>query len=248
MSILIRRDGEIYYETYGEGYPVLLFAPGGLLSRGEMWHALDGGVTQVRVDWTQALPKAGFTAIAMDQRNAGSSRTDIAADHGWHTYAADHLGLMNHLGFERFHVLGGCIGVSFALKLIDLAPERISAAVLQNPIGRDLQHPNFFPDTHREWGNELRGVRPDLTEDAIAALSRNLWVGDFIFSVDREVARTCPVPTLLMPGNDIPHPSLTSQELADLLPGVEVLTDWRGPDYLNEQETRVLEFLQRNTP
>jgi pimeloyl-ACP methyl ester carboxylesterase len=248
MSSLTRPDGEIYFESHGEGYPVLLFAPGGLLSRVEMWHALDGGVTQLWVDWTQALPAAGFKAIAMDQRNAGHSRTDIAVDHGWHNYAEDHLALMDHLGFDKFHVLGGCIGVSFALKLIKLTPERISAAVLQNPIGRDLQHTNFFPDTHTEWGRKLRAERPELSEDAIAALSRNLWVGDFVFSVDRAVARTCPIPTLLMPGNDIPHPSLISKELSALLPGVEVLDNWRGPDHLSQQETRVVEFLRRNTP
>jgi pimeloyl-ACP methyl ester carboxylesterase len=248
MSVLTRPDGAIFYELYGSGYPVLLFAPGGLRSRAEMWHALDGGITQLWVDWTLLLPAAGFCTIAMDQRNAGKSRTAIAADHGWHTYAADHLALMDHLGFEKFHLLGGCIGVSFCLKLIELAPERISAAVLQNPIGWDPEHPAFFPDHHVEWGRELRTVRPDLAEDAITALSRNLWVGDFIFSVDREVARTCPVPTLLMPGTDIPHPFSASQELASLLPGIEVLSDWRGPDYLKPQETRVVQFLKRNTP
>jgi pimeloyl-ACP methyl ester carboxylesterase len=248
MSILTRPYGEIYFESYGEGYPVLLFAPGGLLSRVEMWHALDGGVTQLWVDWTQALLAAGFKAIAMDQRNAGHSRTDIAIDHGWDNYAEDHLALMDHLGFDKFHVLGGCIGVSFALKLIKLVPERVSAAILQNPIGRDLQHANFFPETHMEWGRKLRAARPELSEDAIDGLSRNLWVGDFVFSVDRAVARTCPAPTLLMPGNDIPHPASISKELARLLPGVEVLNDWRGPDYLSQQETRVVKFLRRNTP
>jgi pimeloyl-ACP methyl ester carboxylesterase len=248
MSILTRPDGEIYFESYGEGYPVLLFAPGGLLSRVEMWHALDGGITQLWVDWTQALPEAGFKVVAMDQRNAGHSRTDIAVDHGWHSYAEDHLALMDHLGFDRFHLLGGCIGVSFVLKLIKIAPKRVSAAVLQNPIGLDLQHANFFPDTHREWGRKLCAARPELSEDAIDGLSRNLWAGDFVFSVDRAVARTCPVPTFLMPGNDIPHPSLVSKELATLLPGVEVLNDWRGPDYLSQQKTRVVEFLRRNTP
>jgi pimeloyl-ACP methyl ester carboxylesterase len=247
MSILIRPDGEIYYESYGEGYPVLLFAPGGLRSRAEMWHALDGGITQLWVDWTRALPAAGFSAIAMDQRNAGSSRTDIAADHGWHTYAADHLALMDHLGFEKFHALGGCIGASFCLKLIALAPKRVSAAVLQNPIGRHPENPNFFQDHHGEWGHALRAVRSELEEDAIAAFGENMWADDFVFSVDRAVARACPVPTFLMPGNDIPHPSLTSEELATLLPGVEVLSDWRGPDYLHEQERRVVQFLQRNT-
>src|SRR5690242_12072173 len=33
MPMLKRPDGEIHFETYGSGFPVLLFAPGGLRSR-----------------------------------------------------------------------------------------------------------------------------------------------------------------------------------------------------------------------
>jgi pimeloyl-ACP methyl ester carboxylesterase len=135
MPVLSRPDGTIHYQTFGAGFPVLLFAPGGLRSRMEMWPAPEGGAPRPWVDWTQALPEAGFTAVAMDQRNAGASRTAIDADHGWHTYAADHIALMDHLGFDRFHVLGGCIGGSFCLKAIETAPDRVACAVLQNPIG-----------------------------------------------------------------------------------------------------------------
>ncbi len=39
MAILKRPDGEIHYQTFGNGFPVLLFAPGGLRSRMEMWLA-----------------------------------------------------------------------------------------------------------------------------------------------------------------------------------------------------------------
>jgi hypothetical protein len=39
MPVLKRNDAEIYFEEFGSGYPVLLFAPGGLRSRIEMWHA-----------------------------------------------------------------------------------------------------------------------------------------------------------------------------------------------------------------
>ena len=41
MPRLIRPDGEIHYRTYGEGFPVLLFAPGGLRSRIELWSACE---------------------------------------------------------------------------------------------------------------------------------------------------------------------------------------------------------------
>jgi hypothetical protein len=38
MPMLQRPDGEVYHEEFGNGFPILLFAPGGLKSRLEMWH------------------------------------------------------------------------------------------------------------------------------------------------------------------------------------------------------------------
>ncbi len=248
MPFLDRPDGRIHYRVSGTGFPVLLFAPGGLRSRMELWSSPAGGPPRPWVDWPESLPRAGFTAVAMDQRNAGLSRARIEADHGWHTYAADHLALMDHLGFRRFHVLGGCIGGSFCLKAVETAPHRVAAAVLQNPIGLHPEHPGYFPDSHAEWSREQRAARPDLDGDALAAFDRNLWGGGFVFSVGRAFARGCPAPTLLMPGTDVPHPAATSAELAALLPGVEVLADWRGPGHLDGQEARVVEFLRCHTP
>jgi len=37
MPVLSRPDSEIYYEVHGEGYPVLIFAPGGLRSELAFW-------------------------------------------------------------------------------------------------------------------------------------------------------------------------------------------------------------------
>jgi pimeloyl-ACP methyl ester carboxylesterase len=247
MPQLTRPDGTIHYEVHGSGFPVLLFAPGGLRSRMVMWSAPPGEPLRPWVDWTRALPEAGFAAVAMDQRNAGQSRTAIEADHGWHTYAADHMALMDHLGFEKFHVLGGCIGGSYCLKAIQTAPHRVVAAVLQNPIGRHPEHPEYFQQSHAEWSRELLAARPELNADAIAGFGRNMWDHDFVFCVDRDFVRNCPVPTFLLPGTDIPHPAATSTELAALLPGVEVLTEWRGPEHLAQQEARVLDFLRRHT-
>jgi pimeloyl-ACP methyl ester carboxylesterase len=246
MPVLQRDDAEIYFEEYGTGYPVLLFAPGGLRSRLEMWHNPDTGPARVWNDWTAAL--AGrFRVIAMDQRNAGRSRGAIAPDHGWHTYAADHLALMDHLGCARFHTLGGCIGASFCLKLCELAPQRISAAVLQNPIGLNPEFPTYYQDGTLEWGAEHRATRPEAFDAAmLAAFSHNMWDGGFVFSVSRDLARRCTVPTFLLPGSDKPHPAVTSAELADLLPGIEILRDWRGPEHLVAQRQRVLTFLEQH--
>jgi pimeloyl-ACP methyl ester carboxylesterase len=145
-------------------------------------------------------------------------------------------------------VLGGCIGGSFCLKAIETAPERVVAAVLQNPIGLNPEHPEYFPASHLEWGAEQLAAQPEVTGKALESVGRNMWAHDFVFCVDREFARNCPVPTFLLPGTDIPHPAATSAELAELLPGVEVLTQWRAPDHLAEQEKRVVAFLKANTP
>jgi pimeloyl-ACP methyl ester carboxylesterase len=248
MPVLKRPDGEIHYQVFGRGFPVLLFAPGGLRSRMEMWPSPQGGPARPWVDWTEALPAAGFTAIAMDQRNAGASRTAIEADHGWHTYAEDHVALMDHLGFDEFHVLGGCIGGSFCLKAVEMEPNRVLSAVLQNPIGLHPEHPNYFPESHAEWTKEQLAARPELNAASLAAFGRNMWDHPLVFCVDREFVKNCPVPTFLLPGTDIPHPAATSTELAALLPGVEVLTDWRGPDFLEQQRSGVVAFLEANTP
>ena len=74
------------------------------------------------------------------------------------------------------------------------------------------------------------------------------WHTELVFSVERAFVRDCPVPTFLLPGTDIPHPAATSAELIALLPGAEVLTHWRGPEYLSQQETRVVAFLRRHMP
>ncbi|HEU0060637.1 MAG TPA: alpha/beta fold hydrolase, partial [Hyphomicrobiaceae bacterium] len=124
MPVLSRADAEIYFEEFGAGYPVLLFAPGGLRSRIEMWHAPAQGPARAWNDWTSKLA-AHYRVIAMDQRNAGRSRGAIEAAHGWRTYAEDQLALMDHLGIERCHSLGGCIGSSFCLMLNEMAPERV---------------------------------------------------------------------------------------------------------------------------
>jgi pimeloyl-ACP methyl ester carboxylesterase len=247
MPVLKRDDAEIYFEEFGSGYPVLLFAPGGLRSRIEMWHASADGPPRPWNDWTDELASR-YRVIAMDQRNAGRSRGAIAADHGWRTYAADHLALMDHLGFKQFHTLGGCIGASYCLTLCEIAPERVSAAVLQNPIGLHPEFPNYFPESHAAWAKEQHAARPDLDAGAVEAFGRNMWERDFVFSVTRDFVRRCSVPCLVLPGTDTPHPAVIGAELAELLPNAERLDKWKGPEHLDDQCERVIVFLEMHTP
>ena len=248
MPVFTRPQAEIHYEVHGSGYPLLLFAPGGLRSVLEFWRRNPSNPAAPLPWMNPMVDLAGrFTVIGMDQRNAGASRGTVTAADGWHTYAGDHLALMDHLGHRRFHVMGGCIGASFCLKLCEMVPERITAAVLQNPIG--------LHENRATWDEAVRGFAttmlardPTLTEDVIQAFGRNMFGGDFVFSVSREFVQKCRTPLLLQPGIDTPHPAATSAEIEKLAPNLEVQKDWRGPTHLAESIRRVGEFLTKHTP
>ncbi|MEE8078719.1 MAG: alpha/beta hydrolase, partial [Pseudomonadales bacterium] len=88
MAIYENGDVELYYEEHGEGFPVLLIAPGGMLSAVSYWTG---------TPWNPIEQLAGdYRVIAMDQRNAGQSRAPITAADGWHVYTQDQLALMDH--------------------------------------------------------------------------------------------------------------------------------------------------------
>ena len=248
MPVFTRPDAEIYYEVHGTGFPLLLFAPGGLRSQLDYWRQSPSNPS-APPPWMNPMADLSkrFTVIGMDQRNAGKSRGLVTETHGWHTYASDHLALMDHLGHRRFHVMGGCIGGSFCFTLCEMAPERVAAAVLQNPIG---MHENR--DT---WAEAVAGYSklmlerdPSLTEGAIKKFGDNMFDGDFVFSVSREFVRRCRTPLLLQPGTDKPHPAETSAEIARLAPNLQIQKDWRGPTHLTESIRTVTEFLTRHTP
>ena len=247
MPVLTVDDAEIYFEEFGHGFPVLLIAPGGMGSRTELWHAPPGGPLRSWNDWTEVLA-GDYRVIAMDQRNAGQSRGAIEAGHGWRTYADDQLALLDHLGVARCHTLGGCIGSSFCLTLCDIAPERIGAMVLQNPIGVHPDFPTYFPDGFAKWADGQRAERPELREAALESFGRNMWGGEFVFNVSRDFVKGCDTPALVLPGNDTAHPRVIGMEVADLLPNSEILIDWKGPDHNEEQRGRVVSFLAKHTP
>jgi len=234
-------DISIYYEEYGDaaGFPVLLFAPGLMRSSGSRW------------DNTDLVPRKvlgnAYRVIAMDQRNAGKSVADVKPDHGWHTFAGDHFALMDHLGFGKFHVLGGCIGGSYCFEAIEHDAGRIGAAVLQNPIGL-WENRDTWDEAVKGYSATVRGRDPSISEATIQSFGKNMFGNDFVFSVTRDFVKNCGTPLYLQPGTDKPHPAKTSEEIAALAPNIEVQKDWKGPAYLDQSIKRVRVFLERNTP
>jgi pimeloyl-ACP methyl ester carboxylesterase len=235
-------DGaQLYYEVHGAGFPVLLFAPGGMRSCIPMWE-------RASYDPIARL-SPHFQVIAMDQRNAtGRARAPVHASDGWDVFTDDHLALLDHLGHERCHVLGNCIGGSFCLSLMQRAPARVAAGVLQQPIGHDGDNRPLFRDMFDGWAKELAPKKPEVSAETWTAFRDNLYDGDFVFSVSRDDVKHIATPMLVLMGNDAFHPSVTSREIAELAPNAELVERWKEPDVVEATVERVIAFLKQHTP
>ena len=240
MPTFKRGDVSIHFEEYGADYPILLFAPGGMRSSIEFWG-------NSPFDPTRELA-ANFRVIAMDQRNAGKSSAPIAASDGWDTYTADHIALLDHLGIRQCHVMGGCIGGSYGLGIIKAAPTRISAAVLQNPIGLSPRNRDLFFAMFDGWAQALKTGHPKLDDSALRQFRDRMYGTDFVFNVSRDFVRSCKTPMLILCGNDDYHPMETSKEIAALAPNAELLEHWKASDVIDATVTRVRDFLISHTP
>jgi pimeloyl-ACP methyl ester carboxylesterase len=238
-----RHDGAtIYYEEFGQGFPILAFAPAGLQSTIEVWSRPAAPINPI----TEFA--STFRVIAMDQRNAGGqSRAPITAQDDWQTYTRDHLALLDHLRIERCHLYGQCIGGSFILSLLNAQPGRVAAAVLAQPIGRVGAMPAGRSARFQAWAESLPD-HPEATPQVLDAFHQNLYAPGFVYSVDRAFVATCATPCLVLAGNDEAHPWAISEELARLLPSGEFIPEWKTGAALASARARVKEFLSKHTP
>lgn len=242
MPTIKNGDATIYYEEFGQGFPILTFAPAGLKSTIKVWSDASAPINPT-TDFAK-----DFRVIAMDQRNAGGrSRGPITAKDGWDTYTSDHIAVLDHLKIDKCHLYGQCIGGSFIANLIKKQPERVAAAVWAQPIGRVGAMKPGRAVRFNEWAKTLTD-HPEVTEEILDSFHNNLYASGFIYSADREFVKNCKTPSLLLAGNDDAHPRPISDELSKLLPNVEYITDWKSGKDLEEALTRVKAFLKKHTP
>ena len=75
---------------------------------------------------------------------------------------------MDHLGIDKFMVMGFCIGGPLIWNLLKRAPNRIVAAVLAQPSGSRPEEPTLFYDTNiKGWGPDLVKRRPEMTMEMV---------------------------------------------------------------------------------
>jgi pimeloyl-ACP methyl ester carboxylesterase len=226
MSFYERGPVRIHYEETGSGFPLLLIAGGGLNST---IAALSNPFNPIDEF------KGEYRCIASDLRNANSGQSSgpLEIDRPWDAYTDDHLGLMDHLGIDKFMVMGFCIGGPFIWNLLERAPTRIVAAVLAQPSGSRPEARDLFYDTNiKGWGPDLVKRRPEITMDMVDRFLTRMYRtnADFVFTVTREFVRACQTPVLILP-DDIPaHPYAVAMEAAMLAPNAEVsMFPWKEP-------------------
>jgi len=217
----------IRYEEAGSGFPLLLIAGGGL-------NSVMAGLPRSPFDPIAEF-KGEYRCIYADLRNAnaGQSSGPLEIDRPWDSFADDHLGLMDHLGIDKFMVLGFCIGGPFIWNLLKRAPNRVVAAVPAQPVGFRPEMPTVLYDGGMTgWGPEFVKRRPEITMAMVEKFLTKMFRtdADFVFTVTRDFVRSCQTPVLVLP-DDVPAHSLAvAMECAMLAPKAEVsMFPWKEP-------------------
>ena len=216
----------IHYEEAGSGFPLLVIAGGGLNSTIAALNNPFNPIPEFRNE---------FRCVASDLRNAtgGQSSGPLEIDRPWDAYTDDHLAVMDHLGIQKFMVIGFCIGGPFIWNLLKRAPDRVVAAVLAQPSGFRPEMPDlFYQNNITGWGPALTARRSEITMPMVEKFLTKMYRNspDFVFTVTRDFVRTCKTPVLILP-DDIPaHPYAVAMEAAMLAPNAEVsMFPWKEP-------------------
>jgi proline iminopeptidase len=123
MTLLDVGDGHrIHWEVHGEGRPAVV---------------LHGGPgSGCPPFWLEAFDLARYRVVLFDQRGCGRSRPlgELRAN-TTHHLLADIEALREHLGIERWLVLGGSWGSALGLAYAQRHPDRVSELVLFSVVG-----------------------------------------------------------------------------------------------------------------
>lgn len=118
------------YEVRGSGPPLLMFSPGGFDAALEKWSTV-GVYAKTRM--LDAL-LGSYSCILFDRRESGQSGGRVERI-TWQHYVAQGLGLLDHLGIARAHLMGGCMGCAPVVGFAAAHPQRVASMLLYWPVG-----------------------------------------------------------------------------------------------------------------
>lgn len=223
--------------------------------------------------WEYQVPvftSGGYRVITYDRRGFGRSTADPAGPQPG-TGADDLVALADHLGLDRFHLVGTAAGGIVSLDFAVSFPHRLRSLVVANSIGgvqdddylemgRRLRPPQFnaLPPDVRELGPSYRAANPDGTARWLALERQSRPEGapppvqTFRNRLTFSLLETIAVPTLLLTGDaDLYSPPAVLRLFAArirtsesvVVPEVGHSTYWEQPGIFNQT---VLEFIRRH--
>ena len=227
----------LYYELHGDsGEPLVLV------------HGYTGDIT----DWRHQLPELSRThrVLAMDLR--GHGRSEAPSDRSSYTVeqmASDVEALVDHVGFERYHLLGHSMGGAIVQEIALRSPQRLLSLTLHDTSIRFAVMAD--PSVEEWWKTRMAlaeaGKMAELTElpppvpppphmpaerleETKLRLSKmspdafiGAWQGLVGWQGTKDRASAISVPTLIIYG-DLDTPALIqgSTRLAELIPNARV--------------------------
>ncbi|MBU8814722.1 alpha/beta fold hydrolase [Mycolicibacterium goodii] len=164
-----------HYRVAGSGPPLLMYSPGGFNATLANWenHGLYHRTRML------ARLQERFRCITFDKRESGRSGGRFERVR-WADYVRQGVGLLDHLGIERAHLMGACVGCSIAALTAVRHPDRVAGMVLYSPAGgpryRMKQHSRFRAHLAYAAEHGLAGVA-SLAATSDAAFSADGRVG-----------------------------------------------------------------------
>jgi pimeloyl-ACP methyl ester carboxylesterase len=137
------------YEVLGSGPPLLMFSPGGFDATIEKWSSLGIYAKTKPLDH---LTKH-YSCIVFDRRECGQSGGRVERV-TWAHFVAQARAMLDHLGIERAHLMGGCMGCSPVAAFGVAHPERTLSMVLYWPVGG----PKYRMSSHQRFAEHLAFV------------------------------------------------------------------------------------------
>lgn len=107
-----------------------MYSPGGFDASLDKWTTL--GV-YARIKLLEHLPKK-YQCIVFDRRETGQSGGRIE-NISWRNYVEQGRGLLEHLGFDAAHLLGGCMGCCPVTTFATTYPDSVLSMILYWPVG-----------------------------------------------------------------------------------------------------------------
>lgn len=145
---------KIFYRTYGHG-PTKALLIIGLAGTHESWGPQIKGLTGTDqpndgdgiVSDDDSGSGQGTEVCAFDNRGMGRSSVPThKSDYTTSIMAKDSISLLDHLGWEKAHVIGHSMGAMIACKLAAMVPERVLSLALLNVTGGGFE---CFPKLDR---------------------------------------------------------------------------------------------------